>query len=312
MNASYPVLMFSIYKLPLLFKPSKEGDAAIYLDCKAEVPWGRWWSLFLMELGEMWDQPWKSLHHAEDCSCARAALKVGHAFRWFLHWKWKRPFSPLLVKIKLFASGEGRERLFFLSLSHLPGHQFVSGAPQSLTVTLVLNSCGSLYPTLFLGALARCGCYAFGNVQELRVIAGKVVVVWRKQREGGKIPLFFFPLWETGMDVCRHNLQEQKLWVRNVERSLMEGGSAFCAVLSSDHLIFCLCSAQNEMKEKMRTSNLQLLIVCMHLVSCTFWRGLWLVRGEGIYWLISCAQMHSPSLSYKHLHSWCKNKSSLD
>lgn len=38
MNASYPVLMFSIYKLPLLFKPSKEGDAAIYLDCKAEVP----------------------------------------------------------------------------------------------------------------------------------------------------------------------------------------------------------------------------------------------------------------------------------
>lgn len=193
MNASDPVLTFSIYKLPLLFKPSKEGDAAIYLSFKAEVPWGRWWSLFLMELGEMWDQPWKSLHHAEDCSCAGAALKVGHAFRWFLHWKWKRPFSPILLKIKLFASGEGPERLFFLSLSHLPGHQFVSGAPHSLTVTLVLNSCGSLYPPCSWAALARCGCCAFGNVQELRVIAGKVAVVWRKQRRVGRSHCSFFP-----------------------------------------------------------------------------------------------------------------------
>lgn len=27
------------------------------------------------------------LHSAEGCSCARAALKMGHAFPWFLCWK---------------------------------------------------------------------------------------------------------------------------------------------------------------------------------------------------------------------------------
>lgn len=37
MNTGDGVLMLSIYELPLLFKPSKEGDAAICHYCKGEV-----------------------------------------------------------------------------------------------------------------------------------------------------------------------------------------------------------------------------------------------------------------------------------
>lgn len=37
MNTGDSVLMLSIYELPLLFKPSKEGDAAICRYCKSEV-----------------------------------------------------------------------------------------------------------------------------------------------------------------------------------------------------------------------------------------------------------------------------------
>lgn len=133
----------------------------------------------------------------------------------------------------------------------------------------------------------------------------------KKAKGGWEEPTVFAPLSNWNGCLCKHNLWEQKLWVRNVGRSLMKGGSAFGAVsLNRDYLIFCLCSSQNEKKARM--SDLQLLIVCLLLMSCTFWRGLWLLCGKGIYWLISCVQMHNPPFSYKHLYSWCEHKSSLD
>lgn len=316
MNTGDRVLTLSIYEL-LLFKPSKEGDIAIL------------WFVVIARLrsceadGEaFFDGVRKRVGSTPSAFalCWRLLLcwgstEGGACLQMIPVLEVEKSIFLLLVKMKLFASGEGRERLFFLSLSLLPGHHFFSSAPCSVTDTISTKFLWQPFshpvPGLLWQDVDAMQLEMFRNWESLLE-----ELLWceeTKGREGRSHWLFFFPLRNWNECLWRHNLQEQKLWVRNVERSLMEGGGAFCAVsLNSDHLIFCLCSAQNERKENIRTSDLQLLIVCLLLMSRTFWRGLWLVCGKGIYRLISGAQMHKLSLSHKHLHSWYENKSSLD
>lgn len=133
----------------------------------------------------------------------------------------------------------------------------------------------------------------------------RVLCIWKSWGTKG-----VFLLRNCSKCVYRHHLQERKLWVRNDHRTLVEGGNAFCAVsLNSDHLIILYSAfVRHKMKEGIGTNYMRLLSL---LASCElyFWRGLWLVNGKGIHWLISCAEVPNPSLSYKHLHSWWENKS---
>lgn len=149
MNINDTVLTFSIHKLPLLFKPIKERDAAICLYCRAEVLRSR---AFLMESGKGWNQAQQPLCCAEVHSCARPAQDV---------------------------PSDGSDDM------HLEK--------------------------------------------------------FRNKR--------VFPLRNCSECVYRHHHQEQKLWASNDHRTLVEGGSAFCAVsLNRDHITFVmlyLCLAQN-------------------------------------------------------------------
>lgn len=97
MKVNDTVLTFPIDKLPLLFKLSKERDAAICLHCRAEVLRSK---AFLMELGKGWNQAQQSLHCAGDHSCARPALKVRCAFRWFRCYAYVKVQEPRVFSLR--------------------------------------------------------------------------------------------------------------------------------------------------------------------------------------------------------------------
>lgn len=225
MNASDIVWMFSVYKLPLLFKLSLSGRCCHLSLLQGWGPVRQVMKPFLMELGKGQGIDYGSL---------------GTMWRLLPWWgstenrTWLQIFPlpaeelsilPLLVKIKLFASGEGWERRFILSLSLFPGHRIVSNIAHSLTDTFSTKLSWQTFSYPILGLLWQNVGATYLEMFRIWESLLEKRCGMKKAKGGWEDPTVLFPRWET--DLCRHNFQEQKLWVRNVERSLREGNSAF-------------------------------------------------------------------------------------
>lgn len=224
----------------------------------------------LMELGKGWEALapcWRLL-------LCRGSTEDGACLQMVPVLEVERSIFPLLVKMKRWKWRRLREAF----LSFLPGHHFFSRKkvlPVVWLIPSVLNAYGSLSPTLVLDCSGKMWMLCIWKCSGTESHCWKTCCGMKNAKGGWEDPtVLFSPQWNWNGCLCRHNLQEQKLWVRNVETGLMEGDTAFCAVsLNSGHLIFCLCSTQKKGKKKIRRSDLQLLVVCLLLMSCTFWRG---------------------------------------
>lgn len=195
MNASDMVWMFSIYKLPLLFKLSLSGRCCLLSLLQGWSPVRQMMKPFLTELGKgqggtdhgslstMWRLlPWQGSTEGKAWLQIVPRLEV------------EKSILPLLVKIKLFTSGEGWERLFILSLSLFPGHHFVISVPYNLTDTFSTKLLWQTFSYPVLGLLWQ-------NVDAMYL---EMFSIWwsllekccgmRKAKGGWEDPTVFSPL----------------------------------------------------------------------------------------------------------------------
>lgn len=148
---------------------------------------------------------------------------------------------------------------------------------------------------------------------ELIVIARKVAVIWRNQREVRKDPTVFSIQELRGKPLqmwpLRAKILNKKGWKKF-------DGRRWWFLCSVKQWLSCTLPLFNTkwkliIKKKVRWSVPSNILPTSQEPSFLERAELALIGGKRIHWPISCAQIHL-SLSYKCLYSWCEKKSSLD
>lgn len=196
--------MLSIYELSLLFKLSKEGDAAICQQCKAEVLWGGWWSHLWRRKEKDGINPGSLCNCAEDCSCAGAAL------RWGMPSDDSWAFSHCLSKWNSLQVEKAERGFSFFPYPPFQAITFLAVLPIISLTPLVLNSCGSLSHTLFLGCSGKMWMLCIWKCSGTESHCWKSCCDMKKVKGGREDPTGFLLLRGTGMDVFAGTTSKSK------------------------------------------------------------------------------------------------------